>query len=75
MKKINRFALWTAIIYTTAVLFIGVFSIGDAVLASSAIKGLFFVAIIPFIIFSLTINFFAGYGVGLILEKIWRKIK
>lgn len=71
----NKFALWVAGIYLALVLIFGVFSVGAAFLASSTIKGLFFTAILPFVLVSLIINFFVGYWIGLVLEKIWRKIK
>lgn len=71
----NKWGLWTAFIYILAVLALGIFSVGEAFLASSTIKGLFFTAILPFVIIVLIINFFVGYGLGLILEELWRRFK
>lgn len=71
----NNFGLWAAIIYSIATLFLGVFSIGSAFLASSAISGLFYTFILPAVLIGLVINFFVGYYSGILIEKIWRKIK
>lgn len=76
MKRFrNKFAFWTAIIYLLLVLIFGAFSVGNVFLASSDINGLFFTAVIPAILIALIINFFVGYGLGLLLEKVWRKLK
>ena len=71
--KINKFGIWTAIIYTSLVLFVGVFSIGQAFLASSTISGLFTTFILPVMIIAIFINFIIGYYAGILIEKLWRK--
>ena len=76
MKRFrNKWGWYGVLFYLGAVLLLGIFSVGEAFLASSAIKGLFFTFILPTVITILLINFFVGYGLGLLAEKIWRKIK
>ena len=71
----DKWGIWTAVVYLTAIFLFGIFSIGDAFIASASIGGLFSTLILPTIVFVFSINFFIGYWLGLMLKGIWGGIK